>query len=545
MPADLGQMPVAWQQLRIPGPPPGLALSLAEQTAQTPETRFARRSIQRLELRGETALDSGCSAPSRSALTEPTQLTQPIEPTQPTDQLALIDKASPHALFDLMLTEVSPRGEGQAPKADAGSVMPITGQLLWQTAANFHRFVSRPEIRREFGLGAEADSRLEAGSAPMAQLGMNQPDMKQFNTKQVDTEHVGMKQIDAEQLGMEQVASSGVATTETASTEVATQSSWLQLALNCDPNTHDRESVQALKSFHLHLIYWRPSELQTLSQADRYGDQNDPYLARQCLDPLSFIGPRLLDDRLQALDPDLAALGAHRLPADASSTCAGQRPMGCLIALPSWGLLATPAFEQLIRQLHGRLAATASALLRAFTGAEQAPMPWQRHRLLPLRQISQNLESIGLSAATRADLLALAQQLLDLPAPLAQHLQRASPARRMHQMTLNQPCYSLSLSPMDALGRSTLGADGPLLLSLQLKLFSGIGGAGLFSFPGIPSVRVLRAQGRFSDADWQRRAEFQRRFAEYNSTIMRQACTEGRLRCGPVGQFQSATGWTR
>ncbi|WP_200236658.1 hypothetical protein [Lamprobacter modestohalophilus] len=539
MPADLGQMPVAWQQLRIPGPPPGLALSPAEQSAQTPETRFARRSIQRLELRGETARDSGhpassrpapsCSAPTEP--TDPTQLTQPIEPaeltqpTQPTDQLALIDKASPHALFDLMLTEVSPHGAGQAPKADADSVMPITGQLLWQTAANFHRFVSRPEIRREFGLGAEADPRFRAGNAPMAQLGMNQ--------------------VDTEQLGMKQIASSGVATTETATTEVATQAGWLQLALNCDPNTHDRESVQALKSFHLHLIYWRPPELRALHQADRYGDQHDPYLARQCLDPLSFIGPRLLDDRLQALDPDLAALGAQRLPADASASCAGQRPLGCLIALPSWDLLATPAFERLIRQLHQRLTATASALLRAFTGAEQAPRPWQRHRLLPLRQIAQNLESIGLSAAIRADLLALAQPLHDLSAARAQQLKRASPARRMHQMTLNQPCYSLSLSPMDALGRSTLGADGPLLLSLQLKLFSGIGGAGLFSFPGIPSLRVLRAQGQFSDADWQRRADFQRRFAEYNSTIIKQDCAEGHLHYGPVGQFQSATGWTR
>jgi hypothetical protein len=525
MPADLGQMPVAWQQLRIPGPPPALALSPAEQTAQTPETRFARRSIQRLELSGETAPDSGRSTP-----------------TEPTDQLALIDKASPHAQFDLMLTEVSPRSAGQSPKADAGAVMPITGQLLWQTAANFHRFVSYPEIRREFRLGAEPDATYGAGRMSMA--------------------------------------------------EVATQSGWLQLALNCDPNTHDRESVQALKSFHLHLIYWQPSELRALNQVDRHWGQRDPYLGRQCLDPLSFIGPRLLDDILQALDPDLSALGAHRLPADASATCAGLRPMGCLIALPSWGLLATAAFEQLIRQLHRRLAAAASALLRAFTGAEQAPTPWQRHRLLPLRQMTQNLESIGLSAESRTDLLTLAQHLHDLPSPLAQHLKRASPARRMHQMTLNQPSYSLSLSPMDALGRSTLGADGPLLLSLQLKLFSGIGGAGLFSFPGIPSVRVLRAQGRYSDADWQRRADFQRRFADHNTSALmkpvyteidgqpkhpdqrssqrsdqqhrepqstgpmdahrqgplstiRQATAEGRLRYGPVGQFQNAAGWTR
>lgn len=258
--------------------------------------------------------------------------------------------------------------------------------------------------------------------------------------------------------------------------------------------------------------------------------------------------------------------------------------MGCLIQLPNWALLATPAFEHLIRQLHQRLAETATALLHAVTGREQPPAPWQRHRLLPRHQIAQNLEALGLSAESRAGLLALTERLSDLPAQLAQSLRQASPARRMHCMTLNQPCYSLSLSPMDRLGRSTMGSEGPLLLSLQIKLFSGIGGAGLISLPGLPSVRVLRAQGQFSGADWQRRVDFQRRFAAYNTAALmaqeqsaigswpqgfdqpmpessnarssahsqgstpstvRRNDLQSQLSCGPVGQFQSDAGWTR
>ncbi|WP_462320876.1 hypothetical protein [Halochromatium sp.] len=461
MPTELAQMPIAWHQLRIPGPPPALRLSQVEQAAPSLEARFARRMIQRLDL-------------SRDASAKPVDALA----AEPGDRLALIDKASPHALFDLMLTEVSALSDEQAGKVDPSAVMPITGRVLWQTAANFQRFVNSPQVRRELGL---MDS----------------------------TRHPG----------------------------------WLQLALNCDPNTEDRESVQALKSFHLHLIYWQPSELGALAKADRFGDQHDPHLARQCLDPLSFIGPRLLNERLAHLEPELGALGAQLVPADAAATCAGQRAMGCLIQLPSWELLAAPAFERLIRQLHRQLAETATALLHAVTGSRLPPAPWQRHPLLPLRQITQNLEALDLSNLCRAELIALTQRLRDLTASEAQSLRAASASRRKHCMTLNQPCYSLGLSAMDAQGCSTMGADGPLLLSLQVKLFSGIGGAGLISLPGLPSVRVLRAQGQFSEADWQRRSDFQRHFAAYNTAALT-AALQPQLTCGPIGRFEIDTGWT-
>ncbi len=448
MPAEIGRMPVAWHQLRIPGPPRAFALRPEEQHGNTPMERFRRRCIQVLEI-PETA-------------------------AKPRDRLALIDKAAPHALFDLMLSEVSPPSAEHPSKADASAVAPATGRILWQTAANFRRFVANPAIRRAFDL--------EGG--------------------------------------------------------------WPQLALNCDPHTNDRESVQALKQFHLHLIYWRACELQPLQQAERLADQRDPDLVRQCLDPLSFLGPALLHQRLARLD--LARAGVNLLPPDPAATCAGRQPLGCLLQLAHWDVLATAAFEQLIRSLHRCLVETATLLLRAFTGAAQPPAPWRRHRLLPRARIAEQLGRLGLGAENEAGLLALAQRLHDLPAPVAESLRRASAARRMRCMTLNQPAYSLTLSPMDARGTEASAADGPLLLSLQVKLLSGIGGAGLLSFPALPSVRVLRAQGCFTEAHWQRRADFQRRFALYNSRAL-QAPSAGNagLACGPIGRLRNfATGWS-
>lgn len=502
-------MPIAWHQLQIPGPPPELELTWAERTAPTLKERFARRRIQSLDL---PALLAGASeAPSERA---------GPAPTRASTQLALIDKASPHALFDLMLTEVSPPSAGSPAGADPGTVGTATARVLWQTAANFQRFVSTPAIRREFGLSNGA----------------------------------------------------------------------LHLALNCDPFTRDRESVQALKRFHLHLIYWQASELAPLHSPHRLCDQTDRYLARQCVDPLTVVGMRLLDEWLQAVDVELdsawlspanrprgdhgldivdcsfgddalataaRALGGHWLHPDAEAVCSGWLPLGALLRLPSWEQLAHPAFEELIRRLHGRIGHIAQALQSALTGSDLSPAAWRRHRLLPLPQIAANLEALGLSAASRTDLLSLASRLRNLSERSMQRLKRAAPAQRQHCMTLNQPCYSLTLAPFPLRpcppdpvrcvdGHSQMAGETPPLLSIQPKLFSGIGGAGLLSLPGLPSVRVVRGQGRFSARDWQRRARFQRAFAGYNSAALSTAAEHcGGPRPGPIRRFRDGgTGWT-
>jgi hypothetical protein len=157
-PDDLDRLRVAWDHLRIPGPPPDYALTSEERTHPDPQVRFARRTIQTLR----------CGQ----------------------DRLALIDKVSPHSLFDLMVSETSIRT-----KATPDAVEPLTGRTLWRTGLSFARFVSDPEVMTDFDL---ADGELH-------------------------------------------------------------------LALNCDPNTNDRESVQAAKQFHLHLLYWPGRALEAVT----------------------------------------------------------------------------------------------------------------------------------------------------------------------------------------------------------------------------------------------------------------------------------------
>jgi hypothetical protein len=407
-PGRIGDMPVAWHQMRIPGPPPEFALTDEERGHPDPDVRYARRTVQVLGAGG--------------------------------DRLALVDKASPHALHDLMVS-----GLATPPHPSPADVSPLTGQVLWRTASSFVRYVSRADVQRNLGL--------EGGR--------------------------------------------------------------LHLALNCDPNTQDRESCQANKQFHLHLLYWTRPELAPLADTEELADIGDPLLRRQALDPLAFLGPRLAHECLH--DLPLGDCRATLLPWREQEAIAGRVPLGCVIRLSGWDALDEPAFESLVREVHQRIAGLAADILAAFTGRREPPPPWHRHPLLPRGRVRANLDRLPLSAGTRRGLGVLARRLRDLPPGIGDRLRRGTGAWRRHHMTLNQPCYSLSIyTPATNRTARPLDDAPEVLLVLQAKLFSGIGGAGLPSLGGIPSVRIVRGEGTFSRDQWHHRARFQRDFARFN-----------------------------
>lgn len=441
-PEAAASMPTAWRHLRVPGPPREFSLG-ADETRGLPTQRFRRRTI----------LTIGCGTQTRST------------GVVPSDTLALVDKAAPHAGYDLMLSEVSDRS-----KSTPDAVLPETGRALWRTASEFVRFVSDRATQERYSL--------DAGR--------------------------------------------------------------LALAFNCDPYTSDRESVQAAKQYHLHLIYWRAAELAAIAAPEPAGATRDPRLRRQLLDPLSFLGGPLIEQALTGLD--LTSLGARILPQSNAAIAVGARPPGCLIELPCWAILATPDFEVLIRSIHRRLSAMSGVLYQAFVGRTEPPPPWRRHPLRADAERRTAVQALGLPRDVSQGLTALGQALRDLPPPLAERLRHGSPAWRQHCMTLNQPCYGLTLySPSVNTMTAPVMDHRPIHLLLTAKLFSGIGCAGLLPLGRVPSVRILRGQGRYSEQEWRDRATFQRAFAVQ---LSRALSREPEWRPGPVTRLRDfALGW--
>ncbi|MBO8086052.1 MAG: hypothetical protein J7D61_08425 [Marichromatium sp.] len=289
----------------------------------------------------------------------------------------------------------------------------------------------------------------------------------------------------------------------------------LHLALNCDPHTRDRESVQASKQLHLHLIHWDASELAPLSAPQPTLATLAPHDRRQALDPATLPGARLIAERLAALP--LGIPGARVVPVDPARQLAGLDPLGCTLRLPGWETLASPAFGALIARLHRCLDGLAGELLDALTGQRTPPSPWRRHRLRPVAARRAALETLDCSAASRAELAALAERLRDLAPATAARLARATPARRQQLMTLDQPSYALTLR----VPARTRTATPPLAareieLGIQPKLFCGIGGAGLLGIDALPCVRIVRGVGTLSPAQWRQRLAFQQDFARAN-----------------------------
>lgn len=441
-PPGVEDLRVAWHHLRVPGPPPEYGLQGDELDHPDPRRRFARRSIHLLDC--TPVGPGGC------------------------ETLALIDKASPHSLFDLMVSEVS-----TASKSTAADVSAQTGLTLWRTGLNFVRFCAQAVVADAFGLsGGE-----------------------------------------------------------------------LHLALNCDPHTWDRESVQAAKQFHLHLLYWDAPSLEPLSHAQCLGGVADRRLRRQALDPLSFLGARLVTEALDGLN--LGVPGASLVPTDEGAVLRGTRPLGAVMALPGWGVLESSGFEDLMRRVHRRLEWLAVLLIETFTGRGGIPSPWHRHPLLPVREIAARIDRLPFGDRAKGGLMDLAGALRDLAPDTARWLVRATPARRMGLMTLNQPSYAMNIHAT-ASQRHPLAEGAQVQLIIQPKLFSGIGGAGLLTLGGVPSVRVLRGQGTFSADQWQRRAQFQRAFACFNQERLQgaQGALREAVRPSPVRCFAGpALGW--
>ncbi len=422
-PENVDALPVAWNSVNIPGPPAPYRLNSQESTSSDAAVRFKRRTIQKLDM-----VATGRGARSQR------------------DQLAFVDKVSPHSCIDLMCTEVS-----EPLKATVNEIGRETGELMCRSAYHFVEFVSRPDIIDSFGL----------------------------------------------------------------------QGGELHLGVNCDPNTRDRESIQASKQFHMHFLYWKQSELTGLENLERDSVRPTDLLRQRLLDPLLFLGAAMVHERLRGIGFEIP--GITLKPFDPADSIERGLPLGCLMQLDDWTVLNSSAFVALIQRIHEIIETGAQQLNAALTGRTDSPSEWQRFDLLPQRTIAVNIDKLGYSAEIAEQLKFLAAKLHNVSPTMMSYFKRHKRTRLRH-LSLNNPAYAMNLySPRLNKMEKPLIDSNEIYLNIQLKLLSAIGGSGLVALRRIACCRILRNQGTFSEKAWSTRTRFQEQFCAYNYAMLKDA----------------------
>jgi hypothetical protein len=353
------------------------------------------------------------------------------------NELALMDKPSPHGLFEIMILQA---GAKEKPAIDDLSDEKL--DLFLGLAQQFDRFVNSKESINHFGI---------EGSLPRA-------------------------------------------------------------SFNYDPWTLDRPGIQPITRLHLHLYLIAQNTLQFIREhRQAYGAIPSVYTRRRLVDPLSFLGTSLVYDLHQHRIrlPNDSVL----LQPDDSLTVKEGLPLGLNIYFPKgWYSLTEPSFRVYLRQLHKSLLEAADEVFIAFTGKPAVAPIGTRHELLNRHAIIEHLDRVRwLSEKSRLGLKEMASWLR----PASTRLLQASVQRErwaIHHIILNGLAYTVSFMTDKPI---QLGANpSAAWLNISVRLFTDVGGAGVFGCAGASSLFLDRGKDTFTDQQMILRWTFQEAFQQ-------------------------------
>nr|AEP14313.1 hypothetical protein [Sulfobacillus thermotolerans] len=265
--------------------------------------------------------------------------------------------------------------------------------------------------------------------------------------------------------------------------------------------TKDRENGMSNKRFHMHLNYWpsyttlmkRPTTFANLSSVERV----------RLFDPLLFAGPGIVRDIIPV---DTQVVMPCSWTVDEAIKFG--LPIGSTFEIVGgWRTLQTERFAIWLQQVHESLANAYSNVRRELV-QEPFEDPWSRPNLVPPDVRIKRIDAQPLSDDARKLLKYLAIPLQNLNPQLIQYL-RSHKKLRIRHMSLQGLSYSVAFHPLG------WGQDTKILVVVQLRLFTDIGGASLTYFPGFPLIRVQRNEGTLSASEIQTRVQFQTELADW------------------------------
>ncbi|MFV2088588.1 hypothetical protein [Micromonospora sp. LOL_021] len=283
----------------------------------------------------------------------------------------------------------------------------------------------------------------------------------------------------------------------------------VHLCYNFDRDTIDRENAMFYdKRFHLHLNCWPGRDLEAVSGLP-YRDLDDRLLRLRLIDPIAFLAPRVIRDKL---GPTVAG---HRVIVDPAEI--PQAPVGLALQLPGWSALSDGTVPAIVRTLHEAASAAYAEVRSAFTGGQLVARPRTRPPLLSSTDIRKRLGRYRwLSSDTRAELLRLAS-LLDSLDESEVAARCDHPARATTGLALDGLDYSVGIFCRQAHSTSYPLLDAPeIVLVMQCRLFSDVGGAGIPPLRGVSAVRLDRRSGTvMTEEEIKQRSAFRDGYLEF------------------------------
>jgi hypothetical protein len=312
----------------------------------------------------------------------------------------------------------------------------------------------------------------------------------------------------------------------------------LHLVYNTSKHTRDRENGQGYsKRFHLHMNYWPPGHATRVPPRP-FREVVEPGRRRRLLDPVTPLAGRIIDEivKRHGLFPDHRGFADLPVP----GVPAFPHPPGYKLVLSNgWDDLLDPLFVRDLRRLDRLVDETHRQLQEAFTGEADPAPRWKRHRLLHRAEIERRLAAIPLPPSVGEDLGLLAAILRDATPGLLERCRRRPSTANRH-LTMNGANYFTGFySPHPNGPAAPVDRAAPVLMVVQCKLFSDVGGAGM-PYTATAGVMELARQARAFRADEQAaRVRFQQAFVA-GCPLPARPSTEERPSAGQTAAYSAA-----
>lgn len=278
----------------------------------------------------------------------------------------------------------------------------------------------------------------------------------------------------------------------------------LIIGYNYDPFPGDRKGLMPYKRFHLHLNYLDKSMIYQIENKQVYYENlSSLRKKRQLIDPTTFLTSEILYDCLTLKKYDCNFIDIKK--PNPESDVKNSNPFGLRFDFKNgWQELTDKYLARFIQKFHQLFLDIYNDIYYAFTGLNYKPRIWERPKLLSNQEIKANLSKLQyLSNNTKDKLLFFSSILVDITPKLMCYL-KINQHKAISNIIMGGPMYSIFLF---------INQFQKLSLVVNPKLFSDIGGAGLFGFDGISVVNIERGIGQLNEKQINNRDRFQKEFS--------------------------------